>query len=276
MFVYKKLIIGTSHDRLGWIQHPHKLLGYGSLIHYFFRYVQMFMYDYMFQYRVYEIFFIVVHLTLSLSSFLFPIREKRNYKNQIIWRELQLHNIVFASRSCAIMLYCILNAYCEFDEYDNCIHKFAIVMIHHGMADIVTYYYKEGTTMRNMCLNEEKTVYKPYLDKFYALAQFGATTYMIFGKTLCMEIAFSTMFAIQISTFLMTLRLKGIINNNMWHMAYSVSLLLTFWVGDRANDHIWHYYLLFYVWRVIFKQHKYLGWYLLFIYHTNNMHSIID
>jgi hypothetical protein len=264
---YKKIIRGTHHDQFGWIPNPHKILGYSVLCHYMIRFGYMFYYNNMFVYENYDVIHIFVHLLLSCSSFLFPIKKQRNYENQIIWRELQLHNIVFASRSCAIMFYCIMSKPYKYQNENAYLHKFVIVMGHHIMADVVTYYYKEGTTMRNMTWNNTEDAIKPYMNKFYALAQFGATTYMIFGKNLCMEVAFSTMFAIQMSTFLMTLRFKGLIDNNTWHILYSGALLMTFWIGDCADDHIWPYYLLFYVWRIILNGNKYIGWLSLLFYH---------
>ena len=44
------------------------------------------------------------------------------------------------------------------------------------------------------------------------------------------------MFAIQISTFLMTLRLKGIINNDTWHVLYSIALLMNMPIGFLVSN----------------------------------------
>lgn len=265
MFAYKKLIKGTHHDQIGFLKNPHKILGYSALFHYMYRYYRFFTTGHMFDYKPYEVIFILWHVILSCSSFLFPIRSDRNYKNQIIWRELQLHNIVFTTRSAMIMLFHIFSV-------QDPILTFPLVMVHHIGADIVTYYYKDGTTMRKMAWDEQDSLYtaKPVFDRFYAIAQFGATTFLTYGTSHQMEFAFSVMFAIQISTFLMTLRLKGIIGNNLWHILYSLSLFLTFVVGWEVSNsnYLKNFYLAFFVWRTILRQDKYLGWILLFFTNT--------
>jgi len=87
-------------------------------------------------------------------------------------------------------------------------------------ADIVTYYYKDGTTMRGMQfdpnVSENK---KKVITLFHSKMQLCATTYML-GN---IDSAFSPLFAIQFSSFLMTLVRKNIIKRNHWHLLYSLS-----------------------------------------------------
>ena len=225
---FKKLSIGTDHDVFCGIPSPHKILGYTSLIHVAYRYGRFLMGMPMFSNTWTDLICMNGHLLLSFSSFLFPIRTERNYKHQIIWRELQLHNIVFTSRSYAIFTYSYF-----FPANTHFITRFCMVMVFHIVADCVSWKYGQGTTMRDMSLDGAiiPLSYKIYLDRFYALSQFGATTFLIFSRTCTCELAFMTMFAIQISTFLMTLRLKGIINNDTWHVCYSLALLTNFPIG---------------------------------------------
>ena len=70
---YRKIIIGTSDDHYGIIPNPHKTLGFSALIHGGFRYWMFVTTGNMFTYHPYEVFFVLGHLMLSCSSFLFPI-----------------------------------------------------------------------------------------------------------------------------------------------------------------------------------------------------------
>jgi len=265
-FLYQKLVIGTHHDTFMGFPSPHKTLGYLALAHYLVRYgLFVFTGSMQFSKTNVDLIWIVGHLTLSFSSFLFPIRKTRNFSNQIIWRELQLHNIVFSARSCAILAYSI------YYPSATLFRRFFIVMGFHIIADVVTMFFGEGVTMRDM--SWDGTILpieiKPYLDRFYAYSQFGATILLILPTDLTMEHAFMTLFAIQLSTFLMTLRLKGIIRNDMWHILYTASLLTNYHVGMQSNDsyQITLLQVAFYLWRVVLRQPKYLGWFLLFLYY---------
>ena len=265
--IYRKLLKGTHHDNFVFIKHPHKLLGYTALIHTVYRYTRFLCTGSMFDYKPYESFFIVPHIVLSLSSFLFPVRESRVFTNQIMWRELQLHNIIFSTRSCCILLFHCF--YGDIKWYEPNLYidyfKFGVIMSHHLCADIVSHYYSKGNTMRDMAWdnpNARSTIVMKYAaDRFYALSQFGATTFLMFSKTLHMETAYAILFAIQISAFLMTLRLKGMISNNMWHFVYSLALLVPSYVIIQGyGNECTMYTLLFYIWRVILRQNKYIGW----------------
>jgi len=137
----------------------------------------------------------------------------------------------------------------------------------HVMADIVTYKFGQGTTMRSMSWDGHfiPVAYKIYFDRFYAFSQFGATT-LIFSDSYQRENAFIILFPIQISTFLMTLRLKGMINNDTWHILYSLALLMNFPVGFYTNNGRFclFLYTVFYLLRVNSKRDKYLIWTLVY------------
>jgi len=261
---YKKLIVGTHHDQYGIIPNPHKILGYSSLVHVGYRYWLFMTTGHMFTYQPYEMGFVMGHLLLSCSSFLFPISARRNYQNQIIWRELQLHNICFASRSCCVMIYHLTwTGTGVVTLWSKCMLAL-IILSHHILADIATFHFSEGKTMRDMSWdkNTDAVYLKPHFDRFYAVSQFGATASLLFADTYTLETAFSILFAIQISTFLMTLRLKGMITNNMWHICYSAALLWTYYVTWQVDNTrlLFRYVVFFYLWRVMFRQDKYLGW----------------
>ena len=267
--VYKKLIVGSHHDAIHYgsfnILNPHKILGFSALAHFLYRYwLIVTSGSAHFSGTSWNLLYLVGHMTLSLSSFLFPVSKSRNFNNQIIWRELQLHNIVFTSRSCAIFAYNI------YYPGQNMWTRFAIVMTFHILADLVTIYYKEGTSIRDTTVDNiiVTAEIKPYLDKFYAYSQFGAISYLIIPTPGSFEQAIMIMFAIQLSTFLMTLRLKGIINNDGWHVFYTMSLLMNFHAFHAIYSPVNPPYicavsLLFYIWRIHFRGNKYLGWFLL-------------
>lgn len=271
--IYVKLIQGTHHDAINiaslTFTNPHKILGFCALFHFLYRYFlsvttgSMHFYE-----NTWDLQYIFFHLLLSFSSFLFPVRKARNLTNQIIWRELQLHNIVFTSRSCAIFTYHL------YFPCQNIWSRFLIVMAFHLAADCVTFYYKAGTTIRDASCDNELVAssIKPYLDKFYAFSQFSAIVSLIVPTEQTLERAFMIMFSIQLSTFLMTLRLKGIINNDGWHIFYLLSLLMNFHTAVLCCKSDKQYYTLFvsmvfYVWRVQLQKNKYVGWFVvIFIY----------
>jgi len=94
------------------------------------------------------------------------------------------------------------------------------------LADVVTAMHQSSdspmnTTMRNMPfdkrIGEEE---QQQIIMMQSSQQIGATLYM-FGN---LDSCFSPMFAIQIAAFLMTMVRKSIIDSNMWHIVYNVSL----------------------------------------------------
>ena len=285
--VYVKLIKGTHHDAVdvGMVHlvNPHKILGFGALAHFLYRYwLIVTTGTAQFSGTSWDLLWLVGHMTLSLSSFLFPIRKNRLFDNQIIWRELQLHNIVFTARSCLIFAYNI------YYPGQNIWSRFFIVMWCHVIADVVTSLYKEGSTMRDMSCDKQIITpeIKKYLDKFYAFSQFGAICYLIVPTKHTFDHTIMTMFAIQISTFLMTLRLKGIINNDGWHVVYATTLIMNIQVtlicySRRSPNYPQnpHYCVvlmtLFYVWRMVLRGNKYLGWFLLIWWYDFIMNHIV-
>lgn len=263
--VIRKLIIGSHHDSLGFIHHPHKILGFGALIHFISRWVLYMTTGSMHFSRDYtDLWFILGHFLLPISSFIFPIKSKRNFSNQIIWRELQLHNIVFSSRSCAIFTYIILTR-----DPSNTFARFIIVMAFHLLADLVSYLEGQGSTVRDSSWDFQilPAWTKSYFKKFYAIAQMNATVALIFTQKFPLEYSIMILFTIQLSAFLMTLRLKGIINNDVWHIAYSISLALNYTITSVRNDIYIFMLLLFGFFRIQLQGNKYIGWCLVFAFH---------
>ena len=250
--IVKKLVIGTHHDKFS----VHKILGYSALIHYAVRYANFWIFGNMgFSGNATDLVFIAGHLVLSLSSFLFPIREKRNASNQIIWRELQLHNIVFTFRSCLIFAIMTL-----FPSTSPAI-RFPAVMATHCMADIVTHYVGQGTTTRDMKWDDNLIPIKMKwaFDKFYAVSQIQAIVALVFSRN-PKEYSLMIMFSIQMAVFLMTLRLKGIISNDMFHIVYSACLWSAFTIVKNETKLTMNIAWLFYFLRCILGINKYISW----------------
>lgn len=247
--LWTKLVVGTHHDRF----HMHKVLGFGALAHFMIRWMWWWMYGTMgWSNSALDLWVVVWHMALSLSSFLFPVRVDRNPSHQIIWKELQLHNIVFSARSCAIFAYVTL-----FPGQTSPWIRMALVLLHHLAADWVTHHYGRGYTMRDMAW--DRSFLSPIAQHFYCLSQIGAVSALVFGDY-PREHALLILFGIQISTFLMTLRLKGIISNDMWHLVYSLVLLMSWTLAKDVHHTQKTIIISFYILRILSKANKYFAW----------------
>ena len=218
----------TSHDYLN----IHKILGFGSLIHYGYRFYLKILYnDMLFKCNIIP----SLHLGLSLSSFIFKVPTYRYLSRTIIWKELQLHNIIFTSRSVFMMYHSLFfNDNNNDDKYNYYISRLIIIMTHHYLADIVTSKYQnnELTTTRDIKYDNINKYLIKINKSFYAISQIIATTTLLLSKN--PDNGFSIMFPIQLSAFLMTLVRKGIISNNQWHFIYTGSLILPYLINRNG------------------------------------------
>jgi len=262
----------TSHDKY----HIHKILGFGCLFNYFLRIYWLIADGNMYLYADYMSSQIipVVNLTLSLSSFIFHVPQTRLNSKIIIWKELQLHNIIFTSRSSIIMAYsliCINYNINRNSEYYYLYHlgKFLLIISHHLFADYITAKYNNNdkTTTRDINWEKIEDNVKIILKKYYAICQIFAINALLltdndkFGSGI-IESSFLIMFPIQLSTFLMTLVRKGIISNISWHIFYALSLLSPFLItinnGKNEVDVAKIYLTVLYVvFRLQFNMNKY-------------------
>lgn len=235
----------TNHDRF----HLHKVLGFGCLFNFFLRIYWLVAYGSMYIYADAQssLLIPVAHLTLSLSSFIFHVPLTRLNSKIIIWKELQLHNMIFTSRSATIMLYSLL--WCRSINSATSVAsvaslpylyqtgKFALVVVHHLLADYITAKYNrnEKTTTRDINWENISDNTKAIMKRYYAVCQILAINALIltdnepYGSG-AVESAFLVMFPIQLSTFLMTLVRKSIISNISWHIFYGLSLLSPFFI----------------------------------------------
>ena len=228
----------TNHDKY----HLHKILGFGCLFNFFLRIYWLVVYGSMYIYADSQTSLLIpiAHLTLSLSSIIFQVPQTRLNSKIIIWKELQLHNMIFTSRSAIIMIYsiiCIRNNININSKYYYLyqIGKLALIVLHHMLADYITLKYNmnEKTTTRDINWENISDNVKSLVKKYYAICQILAINALIltdnekFGSG-AIESAFLIMFPIQLSTFLMTLVRKSIISNISWHIFYGLSLLSPF------------------------------------------------
>lgn len=237
--------------------HIHKTLGIVSIVHFVYRYGRLFIYKTMDFTTNYDIGFLIVHALLSTTSFDFKIPQSRNKVSPMIYPEFRLHNLLFSYRS----ILCTLFFYYRLPIIYNIL---ACYMTMIG-ADIVSKYYKDGTTMRGMQfdanVSEES---KKTITMFHSKMQLCATTYMI-GN---IDSAFTPLFPIQLSSFLMTLVRKNIIKTNHWHLVYGCSLIMNVFVYYSLRfDFIMlqlFIFKLFSYMRFTKQQNKYLCWTLIY------------
>ena len=217
----------TDHDKY----HLHKILGFGCLIHYNLRLYYKLVHGTMYfgQNSMITYGTPLIHLGLSVSSFIFHVPKNRFESKVIIWKELQLHNIIFVSRSACMMLFSFTKL--------NYFYKLGILVGHHLLADYVSnkYINNDKTTTRDIPYSNKTIGY--YLKKYYAISQTVALSSLLLNdnsssdKTGLYENAFLIMYPIQLSAFLMTLVRKQIISNNLWHLFYGLSLSLPYFVN---------------------------------------------
>ena len=210
--------------------HLHKILGFGCLINYFIKFYWKFNNNNAYLDNYSPLF----HLGLSLSSFIFKVPILRLNSKAIIWKELQLHNIIFTSRSIFIIYHCNLLNPTINNPYFYYISRLGIIYFHHYLADLISNKFQnnEKTTTRHIPYNTNNKYLIDINKKFYAISQILATTTLLL--TTKADNAFFIMFPIQLSAFLMTLVRKDIISNNTWHYIYSSSLLLPYLLNFKT------------------------------------------
>ena len=256
-YLFKKL--NTSEDFF----YLHKILGGVVLLNYLYRFTILFSKNHMNLENPISIMLLVIHGILSLSSLIFKLSNKRNKQLPIIYPEFRFHNILFAFRS----IFCCLSFYFFNKKHAKTINMGICFATMFG-ADIITFIYKTSstTTMRAMPYIENYDFEKKRkLREMNSFMQIFATYYML-GN---INTAFSPMFAIQISSFLMTLVKKNIIKSMWWHYLYTIALwknmvlLLTYMPSFFIAMQISCYFMKY--WRIDKNYNKYIGWMIVFV-----------
>jgi len=212
----------------------HKMLGITSLLHYAYRFLNLIIYGTMgFEKntQIQVLGCIFLHFMLSWSSFIFQLPLKRNKIKPMIWPELRLHNCIFATRSILDM---IIHTF-GIATFGYGVFRFLIAFIAMIAADKVSSYYKKkdlldgnDSTMRGAPWPKDapKKLVSTFNYSYGVIQLLG--TYGILNVTrkwhVDIELSFATLFAIQISAFLLTLVRKSILQTFGFHFWYSVAL----------------------------------------------------
>jgi hypothetical protein len=251
----------THHDTF----HIHKILGFSCLFNYFLRFYFKIYYGTTFM----DYYTPLFHLLLSLSSFIFKVPKLRLNNKTIIWKELQLHNIIFTFRS-VFMIYHSLLIFNSFLSYYTT--RFIGIVLCHYFADYISdkYQINDKTTTRDIPYDNINPILIKINKKFYAISQIVATTTLLLTDN--PDNGFIIMFPIQLSTFLMTLVRKNIITNNSWHLYYGLSLLLPYILNYnmmvKINNYKGYFAILHIILRLIFNFNKYLNFFIIYFFYN--------
>lgn len=239
--------------------HIHKLFGIICILNYGLQYYLYFTK----KEPILNIYTILPHIFLHLSSFIFKVLSKRPTENKMsmfIWEELRMHSLIFAWRACFGII---------FTQYTQIISLISMIC-----ADYVSYKYgTDGiSTVRGQHIKVGKRkLIKEISSIFFSVSQFGATiiTSGIMQKSPSKILIFSTLPPIQTSSFGMTLIRKNLINHKIWTIVYSIELLTTYiiWYIEYKNFNIIILSLLLYFIRV-YSISKYIIWCSVFCIHN--------
>lgn len=206
--------------------HIHKSLGIYVLCHYCFQFVYYTIYGNM----NLNLWNMLPHIGLHLSSFIFKVIKKRIMTKQMamfIWEELRLHSLIFSFRACFSIL---------LPEYRILFIFFTMLL-----ADITTLLLGDTTisTVRGNHERVSSNYIKIISAAFFSTSQMGATLICggFFQKDYSYVLTFSTLPPIQTSAFGMTLIRKNIINKQIWQIVYGMELLLVYvlWYAEKGD-----------------------------------------
>eukprot|EP00658_Telonema_sp_P-2_P005680 TRINITY_DN12142_c0_g1_i3.p1 TRINITY_DN12142_c0_g1~~TRINITY_DN12142_c0_g1_i3.p1 ORF type:complete len:315 (-),score=79.47 TRINITY_DN12142_c0_g1_i3:95-1039(-) len=204
----------------------------------------------------------VVHVLLALTSFEFRIGRSRSNQLYTIYREMQLHTVVFTFRSWAVMI-CAQYFQCE-----SVLARAPAVLFWHVLADVVTKYFGTptgGTTIRRTTDGGKTTGYKnePLVTRagiwFFSFSQLVGTFMMLTDSTDSARMAMCVMGPVQISAFLATLVRKGYFHSRTSFVCYLSVLTPIFFIHQwRPMDVA--FLIAITVFRFNFRVSKYVMW----------------
>lgn len=244
----------TKHD----YKHLHAISGLVAILNFIYNILNLIIYNS----NKLTIYLVFNNLLLPLLSLQFKLPEKRNLDKPMIWKEFRLHSILFTFRHTSITILSLLNL-------DYYIIKHFIIILTLYLADLITKTYGN---------NEIRTTnYMPYSNNLdndsimkiknsYTKKQFGATIFCILNSSDC---NYLPLYGIQSAPFMMTLVRKGKVNTNIYHIVYSLTLQLPFYLyfifvrklEFGINDLIFAiYYKIVYDLRIKLKLNKYILW----------------
>ena len=239
--------------------HIHKTLGILSVVVYMSRMYMLLLHEDMHV----NITTLMVHGMVNMSSFIFKISNNRHATLPIIYPESRLYNMLFVFRS----ILCCLCFYYKLHIFVNMLVCLATMCL----ADVASGYYKSQTmTMRLMpYMSHLEGHEKKKVIKMHSFMQIIATYYMLEN----INTAYSPIFAIQISAFLMTLAKKGFIHVCHWHYWYSLALWLNILCLLSSTIDVTYiiemnvFCCFMYHWRIVNGMNKYAGWMITFAMH---------
>jgi len=201
----------------------HKTLGIVCLSNFIYRYTYWFMYGSLgYETSSYlNTLTVSLHMALSSTSLLFKVLSRRiKTKSLIIYKEYQLHTILFTLRSC--MWYFIPKYY---NQYDIVAPSMLVI---HLLVDIVSHFH--GTEGMTTVRVDNKTSHIPTIvfRRLFSYYQIVAIACMLSSnESELANTSFNFLIAIQSSTFLMTLVRKNIIRSYTHIIIYGMCLMLS-------------------------------------------------
>lgn len=172
--------------------------------------------------------FSLIHVILAMSSFEFRIGRARN-GIYTIYREMQLHTIIFTFRSWAVLVGTL-----HFG-LSNIVTRSIVVLFWHFLADLATHFYRppSGETTIRRAVNGKKG----YQDQgriahmglwFFSFSQLVGTYMLLTDSSDCVRDSMFIMTPVQVSAFLATLVRKGYFRSQTSVAVYFMVLLPIF------------------------------------------------
>jgi len=225
----------TNHDKY----HIHKTLGLLAFCNFILRFYYAIAYGTSFpsfESKVFSGSCVLIHALLPIASLTIPLPEKRNFAGPMIWKEFQLHSILFSCRHVLLTLITLLELWPTQSRAFSkgiaimleSVIKYLMIIGFIKVAAVITEKYgdKEVRTTNAMPYPGYLTEYeKTRIKCEYAKKQFGATIFAVFSGELASSLNFAPLYAIQSAPFMMTLIRKGKCETVHYHRVYSAMLL---------------------------------------------------
>ena len=225
----------TNHDKY----HIHKTLGLLAFCNFILRFYYAIAYGTSFpsfESKVFSGSCVLIHALLPIASLTIPLPEKRNFSGPMIWKEFQLHSILFSCRHVLLTLITLLELWPTQSRAFSkgiaimleSVIKYLMIIGFIKVAAVITEKYgdKEVRTTNAMPYPGYLTEYeKTRIKCEYAKKQFGATIFAVFSGELASSLNFAPLYAIQSAPFMMTLIRKGKCETVHYHRVYSATLL---------------------------------------------------
>ena len=225
----------TNHDKY----HIHKTLGLLAFCNFILRIYYAIVYGTSFpsfESKVFSGSCVLIHALLPIASLTIPLPEKRNFSGPMIWKEFELHSILFSCRHVLLTLITLLELWPTQSRAFSkgiaimleSVIKYLMIIGFIKVAAVITEKYgdKEVRTTNAMPYPGYLTEYeKTRIKCEYAKKQFGATIFAVFSGELASSLNFAPLYAIQSAPFMMTLIRKGKCETVHYHRVYSAMLL---------------------------------------------------